>query len=67
MKGYNYKGNANPPRPRRGHSLHLIKTEVDSDLHGHTYLIMFGGRDNDQLAEHKPITYNVKTVSIILL
>jgi len=41
------------PRPRRGHSLIVINE----------YLVMFGGRDNDQPHEyHIPKTYNVETV-----
>ena len=59
----NYIGDPKPPRPRRGHSLHIIKTDSRSDEYkGHTYIIMFGGRDNDQNALHIPKTYNVQTV-----
>lgn len=60
----NYKGNAAPPRPRRGHSLHLVKTEVNSDFNGATYVVLFGGRDNDQKAIHIPRTYDVESVSL---
>lgn len=59
-----YLGNADPPRPRRGHSLHLVKTDERSDFGGETYIVMFGGRDNDQLAEHIPRTYNVESVRV---
>lgn len=57
-----YRGDANPPRPRRGHSLHLIKTDERSEYGGHTYVVMFGGRDNDQKAIHIPRTYDVESV-----
>jgi hypothetical protein len=59
----NYRGNSAPPRPRRGHSLHLVKTDPNSDFKGATYVVLFGGRDNDQKAVHVPRTYNVKSVS----
>lgn len=59
-----FKGNPSPPRARRGHSLHLIKTdERFTEYGGHTYIVMFGGRDNDQKAEHIPKTYDVDSVS----
>lgn len=58
-----YKGDASPPRPRKGHSLHIIKTDARFDEYaGRTYLVLFGGRDNDQIAEHIPKTYNVENV-----
>lgn len=57
-----YKGASAAPRPRRGHSLHLIKTDERSIYGGDTYLFMFGGRDNDQIATHIPRTYNIKSV-----
>lgn len=57
---------APPPRPRRGHSLHIIKTNpLSTEYNGHTYLVMFGGRDNDQETKHIPKTYEVKNVSLI--
>lgn len=59
----NYVGDATPPRPRRGHSLHIIKTDSRSDYNGDTYIVMFGGRDNDQKKTHIPKTYNVESVS----
>lgn len=59
-----YKGDQSAPRPRKGHSLGIIKTDIRSDKYlGATYLVMFGGRDNDQIAEHIPKTYNVQNVS----
>lgn len=58
-----FKGNTNPPRARRGHSLHLIKTdERFTEYGGHTYIVLFGGRDNDQKATHIPKTYDVDSV-----
>lgn len=51
------------PRPRRGHSLVLVKSQVNSALKGHTYVVMFGGRDNDGKFRHTPKTYNVKTIN----
>jgi len=59
-------GHSKPPRPRRGHSMHLIITDPLSDFKGDTYIVMFGGRDNDQKADHKPKTYNVETVRLNL-
>ena len=56
------------PRPRRGHSLHIIKTSPLSTEHnGFTYLVMFGGRDNDQETKHIPKTYEVKNVSCSII
>jgi len=60
-----YIGDPRPPRPRRGHSFHIMKTENDTEYNGHTYIIMFGGRDNDQNAFHVPKTYNVETVGAV--
>jgi hypothetical protein len=57
-----YNGIPEPPRPRRGHSLHLIETDPLSVYGGATYLVLFGGRDNNQNSLHVPRTYNVKTV-----
>ncbi len=57
-----YKGSYPPPRPRRGHSLHIIKTDPQSDYKGATYIVMFGGRDNDQKTTHIPKTYEVESV-----
>lgn len=59
----NYTGDSSPPRPRRGHSLHVIKTDPRSDYGGDTYVVLFGGRDNDQRTVHIPKTYDVETVS----
>eukprot|EP01041_Mallomonas_annulata_P005967 gene5966-12038_t len=45
------------PRPRRGHTLVVIGT----------YLVMFGGRDNNLPRElHVPKTYNVKDINGVL-
>lgn len=60
-----FKGDPNPPRARRGHSLHVIKTDIRSDYAGDTYVVMFGGRDNDQKTQHIPRTYQVESVSRI--
>lgn len=46
----------------RGHSLHLITTDINSEYKGDTYLVLFGGRDNDQKTQHIPKTYDVKEV-----
>lgn len=59
---FTYKGDANPPRPRRGHSLHIVKTDARSEYGGESYIFMFGGRDNDQVAVQIPKTYNIETV-----
>jgi hypothetical protein len=57
-----YSGKYGPPRPRRGHSLHIVQTDARSDYQGETYIILFGGRDNDQQQEHIPRTYDVDTL-----
>ena len=59
---FTYKGDANPPRPRRGHSLHIVTTDARSEYGGESYIFMFGGRDNDQVAVQIPKTYNIETV-----
>lgn len=51
------------PRPRRGHSLLHIKTRPDSIYKGYTYLIMFGGRDNEDSRPHIPKTYAVQKIN----
>ena len=51
------------PRPRRGHSLLHVKTRKDSIYKGYTYLIMFGGRDNEDRRTHIPRTYAVDKVN----
>lgn len=61
-----FNGNSSAPRARRGHSLHYIKTDANSEYAGATYLVMFGGRDNNQKAVHIPTTYEVKTVGGVL-
>lgn len=48
------------PRPRTGHSMVLAEYE-DS-----TYILLFGGRDNNKLTTHIPKTYNVKKVQELL-
>jgi len=53
----------NPPGSRRGHSLHLMTTDTRSVYGGNTYVVLFGGRDNDQKAEHIPRTYDVQEVN----
>lgn len=58
-------GGTNPnsaPRPRYGHSLTQITTDVRSVYKGRTIVLMFGGRDNEKLTEHIPKTYDVKKV-----
>ncbi len=61
-----FNGNSSAPRARRGHSLHVVKTDPISEYKGDTYLVMFGGRDNNQKAVHIPTTYEVKTVDGVL-
>ena len=51
------------PRPRRGHSLLHVKTRPDSIYKGYTYLIMFGGRDNEDSKPHIPKTYAVQKIN----
>jgi hypothetical protein len=57
-----YKNSLQAPRPRRGHSLVHIVTPEDSMYKGDTYLVMFGGRDNNAQTIHIPKTYGVETV-----
>ncbi len=57
-----YFGESSPPRPRRGHSLHLVKTDPRSDYGANTYIVLFGGRDNNQVKTHIPKTYQVVSV-----
>jgi hypothetical protein len=40
-----------------------VKTDVRSEYGGETYVVLFGGRDNDQRAEHIPRTYDVQEVN----
>lgn len=57
------------PRPRRGHSMVIIDSpglegNQMTNYQGYTYLIMFGGRDNDNASfVHIPKTYKVETVN----
>jgi hypothetical protein len=48
--------------------IHICKWiyKVDSIYEGYTYLIMFGGRDNEGTATHIPRTYNVQEVDSTL-
>lgn len=55
------------PRPRRGHSMVVANTQVDSTYKGETYILMFGGRDNDGKFLHIPKTYNVEMVLFVFL
>lgn len=50
------------PRPRRGHSLHLIHTDERSIYEGATYIVLFGGRSNDDQVLHVPKTYDIDSV-----
>lgn len=51
------------PRPRRGHSLVLFHSNNSYPYYGDSYIIMFGGRDNDDRATHEPKTYDLKKVN----
>ena len=54
---------AQPPRARMGHSLvKAVITDPDEDIPDEIYVVMFGGRDNDNVTEHIPRTYNVTMV-----
>jgi hypothetical protein len=52
INGANYSA----PRPRTGHSMVIAK------WNGASYILMFGGRDNNRNVSHIPRTYNVKRV-----
>lgn len=56
----NIWGLGGAPSSRRGHSL------VAMNLAGRDYLVLFGGRDNNQVTSHVPKTYNVVTVSLLV-
>lgn len=64
--GYEYDGQSIPipslmaPRPRRGHSLVRVKVLEDTPklLKG-TYVMLFGGRDNDNSFTHIPRRYQI--------
>lgn len=59
-----YKNPILAPRPRRGHTMVLArKKRVDIGLDVYdSYLVLFGGRDNDGTFEHIPRTYKVEKV-----
>lgn len=61
-----YAGDPSPPRARRGHSLHIIKTDERSEYGGESYIFMFGGRDNDQVTVQIPKTYNIETIDGVI-
>ena len=51
------------PRPRRGHSLVLYQSPNAFPYFGDTYIVMFGGRDNDENTTHVPKTYDLESVN----
>lgn len=51
------------PRPRRGHSLVLFHSPNAFPYFGETYIIMFGGRDNDKTSVHIPKTYDLQRIN----
>lgn len=51
-----WNNSTNAPRPRQGHSLVIMQWE------GFSYLVLFGGRDNDRSVQHIPRSYNVAVV-----
>ena len=65
---YNWNGQSIPalmaPRPRSGHSLVRMKVPTDTPkLKAGTYVILFGGRDNDNTFEHIPRRYQIIEVN----
>ena len=69
---HGYTKQMNAPRPRRGHTMVLARKQVlipgkDRKYYTETYVVMFGGRDNDGTFEHIPRTYNVKKVWILAI
>jgi hypothetical protein len=54
------EGNIPGPRPRRGHSLVLFHSPNTYPYYGDSYIIMFGGRDNDANTTHIPMTYDLE-------
>ena len=51
------------PRPRRGHSLVLYQSPNAYPYFGDTYIVMFGGRDNDENTTHVPKTYDLESIN----
>lgn len=51
------------PRSRRGHSMVIARTPDISPFFGHTYILMFGGRDNENITQHVPKTYNIVKIN----
>ena len=60
-----YGATKNAPRPRRGHSMVITRTPNIAPFNGHTYILLFGGRDNDNTTSHIPRTYNIQKVNIL--
>ena len=50
-----------PPRPRMGHTL-VKAIRKNTNAPDDIFLVMFGGRDNDNITTHIPKTYNVEIV-----
>ena len=50
------------PRPRRGHTMVLARTPNLRPFYGHNFILMFGGRDNENNTAHVPRTYNIQKV-----
>ena len=55
-----WKNASNPPRPRKGASLVIM------EIAGSSYLVLFGGRDNDRSVKHIPKTFNVEKVYFLI-
>lgn len=52
-----------PPRARMGHTLvKAVIMDPDPTVPDEIYVVMFGGRDNDNNTEHIPRTYDVEIV-----
>ena len=55
------------PRPRRGHTMVISGTPDIAPFYGHSYIIMFGGRDNENVTDHIPKTYNIQKVCLLYI
>ena len=51
------------PRRRRGHSLVLYHSPNAYPYFGDTYIVLFGGRDNDENTTHVPKTYDLESIN----
>lgn len=62
------KSAENAPRPRRGHTMDFFVSNSTGDLGFFTYIVIFGGRDNENPNfRHIPKTYDVERRNGVLV